>query len=260
MTSEKDQIEQLQEDLKRARQEVFQLAKLAEMGKMVAVVAHELSQPLLGIKAFAQILRRKFPEESFIEPKVRMIEEQAIHMEGILASLRQYSRSAKFGVQNVDLLVPIRSAMELFHERARKLRIKVLLEGPTENLSQVRGNVGHLQQVMANLLGNALDELEERKEGSVIFRLAPSDDGIRVRVADTGGGVPADARERLFEPFFTTKASDRGTGLGLSICSDILRLFGGSIRLLADEEVAQEFGDGFGAGFEVCLAGAKDED
>jgi signal transduction histidine kinase len=259
MSSNGSEIEQLEQELKRARELVFQTAKLAEMGKLVAVVVHELSQPLLGIKAFAQILRRRYRDDEFIEPKVKMIEEQAIHMETILDSLRRYSKLPESGQAEVDPLEPVRSAMELFQERAKKLRIQMQVKIP-ESLPMVCGNHGHVQQVVVNLLSNSLDELEATKGGLILVRLEEVEGAVRLRVADTGKGVEEHARERIFEHFYTDKSGEKGTGLGLAICKDILEHIHGEIRLMEPGEVESVFGAGFGAAFEVLLKQAPEQE
>ena len=258
MTGESDRIKELEEQLAKSKDLAFHVAKLAEMGKMVAVVAHELSQPLLGIKAFAQILRRRYSNDSFIGPKIRMIEEQAVHMEGILDGLRRYSKAPRKGKGVVKPLEPLHTAVELFRDRAKKLRVKINLEFEP-HLPDVRGNHGHIQQVVVNLISNALDELEGGKGGIIQVKADASTKGVRLHIADTGRGIDDDMRDRIFEPFYTTKGAEKGTGLGLSICRDILELHQGSIRLMAPDEVEKTFGAGFQAAFEVFLAKAPDE-
>jgi two-component system NtrC family sensor kinase len=251
-------IEELEKELAAAKDLAIHLAKLAEMGKMVAVVAHELSQPLLGIKAFAQILRRRYSNDSFIGPKIRMIEEQAVHMEGILDGLRRYSKTPRKGEGIVKPSEPLHTAVELFRDRAKKLRVNINLQIES-HLPDVRGNHGHIQQVIVNLISNALDELEGGKGGIILVKAAATPEGVRVQVADTGRGIDEDMRDKIFEPFYTTKGAEKGTGLGLSICRDILELHRGAIRLLAPDEVEKTFGAGFQAAFEVFLAKAPDE-
>ena len=258
MTDENDRIKQMEEELAKAKDLAFHVAKLAEMGKMVAVVAHELSQPLLGIKAFAQILRRRYSNDSFIGPKIRMIEEQAVHMEGILDGLRRYSKAPRRGKGVVNPTEPLHTAVELYRDRAKKLRVQINLE-LEGHLPAVRGNHGHIQQVIVNLLSNALDELEGGKGGIILVKADATSEGVRIRIADTGRGIDGDMRDKIFEPFYTTKGAEKGTGLGLSICRDILQLHRGSIRLMAEDEVEQTFGAGFQAAFEVFLAKAPDE-
>jgi signal transduction histidine kinase len=258
VTDDTNRIEELEAELAKSKDLAFHVAKLAEMGKMVAVVAHELSQPLLGIKAFAQILRRRYSNDSFIGPKIRMIEEQAVHMEGILDGLRRYSKAPRRGAGVVKPLEPLHTAVELFRDRAKKLRVNMDLEFES-NLPDVRGNHGHIQQVIVNLLSNALDELEGGKGGIILVKADASTEGVRVQVADTGRGIDEDMRDKIFEPFYTTKGAEKGTGLGLSICRDILELHRGTIRLLSPDEVEKNLGAGFQAAFEVFLAKAPDE-
>ena len=258
MTEESDRIKELEEELHRAKDLVFHVAKLAEMGKMVAVVAHELSQPLLGIKAFAQILRRRYSNDSFIGPKIRMIEEQAVHMEGILDGLRRYSKAPRRGKGVVNPLEPLHTAVEIYRDRAKKARVNMNLEFES-HLPGVRGNHGHIQQVIVNLLSNALDELEGSKGGIILVKADATGEGVRIRIADTGRGIGDDMRDKIFEPFYTTKGAEKGTGLGLSICRDILELHHGTIRLMTPEEVEQTFVAGFQAAFEVFLPKAPDE-
>jgi two-component system NtrC family sensor kinase len=255
---ENERIKELEEEIQRAKDLAFHVAKLAEMGKMVAVVAHELSQPLLGIKAFAQILRRRYSNDSFIGPKIRMIEEQAVHMEGILDGLRRYSKAPRRGAGVVNPQEPLHTAVELFRDRAKKLRVQMNLEFEG-HLPKVRGNHGHVQQVIVNLLSNSLDELEGGQGGIILVKAEAIGETVRIRVADTGRGVPEDMRDRIFEPFYTSKGAEKGTGLGLSICRDILDLHRGDIRLMTPGEVEQTFGAGFQTAFEVSLAKAPDE-
>jgi signal transduction histidine kinase len=258
VSTESEKIKELEEELQRTKDLTIHVAKLAEMGKMVAVVAHELSQPLLGVKAFAQILRRRYSNDSFIGPKIRMIEEQAVHMEGILDGLRRYSKAPSRGAGVVNPVEPLHTAVEIFRDRAKKLRIEMNLDFES-HLPGVHGNHGHIQQVLVNLLSNALDELEGCMGGIISVKADAAGEGVRIRVADTGRGIDADMRDRIFEPFYTTKGIEKGTGLGLSICRDILELHRGTIRLMTLEEVEQTFGAGFRAAFEVFLAKAPDD-
>jgi signal transduction histidine kinase len=187
-----------------------------------------------------------------------MIEEQAVHMEGILDGLRRYSMTPRRGAGVVNPLEPLHTATEIYRDRAKKLRVKMDLEFES-HLPGVRGNHGHIQQVIVNLLSNALDELEGSQGGIILVKADATGEGVRIRVADTGRGIDADMRDKIFEPFYTTKGDEKGTGLGLSICRDILELHRGTIRLMTLEEVEQIFGAGFQAAFEVFLAKASDE-
>ncbi len=260
MSPEPASPDELRALLLRTPEALQQLARLAELGQQVAVVVHELSQPLLGIKAFAQILQRKYRDDAFLGPKLEIIVRQAELMDGMLAGLRQQGRAVGGARRRADALAVVRASVELLEERARKARVQVVVEpAEGEGPSEVSCGPGELQQVVVNLLVNALDELEPRHGGRVTLRLARAEDGLRLRVADSGQGVPAEHRARLFDAFYTTKEPGRGTGLGLAICRDILRRAGGEIRLLEPGEAAGAFGPGTGAAFEVSLPWAGPE-
>jgi two-component system NtrC family sensor kinase len=98
-----------------------------------------------------------------------------------------------------------------------------------------------LFQVVMNLVGNAIDALEERGGGRVFIGTERAGDEIRIRVRDDGPGVPPDVRERIFAPFFTTKAPGKGTGLGLAIGREIAALHGGRLELLSPDGGGAEF-------------------
>ncbi len=254
--SEPKDIKALEQELERLRQELRHTAKLAELGRLVAVVAHELSQPLLGVKAFAQLLRRRYEEDEFAGPKVRLIEEQARFMEGLVETLREFSRSGEASTEGCEPLEPVQTVLRLFADRARKLKAGLVVE-PEESLPRISLSKGKLQQVVMNLVGNALDALESSSKGQVKIRLRKRPEGLEMIVADNGPGIPPPVRRHLFEYFYTTKPADKGTGLGLAICRTLLEEAGGSIRLLEDEEVTGAAGNSFTTGFSVFVPAAR---
>ena len=253
MSQERERIDELEAQLQQTREQLFQMARLVEMGKLVAVVAHELSQPLLGIKAFAQILQRRCKDDPYLGPKVKLIIEQAKVMEGIIDGLREFTRPQAPDSKAADPAEVVTAAVELLSERARKAHVEIStdLDG---GVPKVRGARGHLQQVVVNLVANAIDALDGCDPARIQIRLRAQSPGPVLLVADSGPGIPQEVQPKLFEPFFTTKGPDRGTGLGLSICQEILQSHGGRIRLLAPNEIDAAFGAGFQTAFEVVLA------
>jgi C4-dicarboxylate-specific signal transduction histidine kinase len=260
MSEPQQRIAELERQLQQSRQQVRRLERLSEMGKLTAVVAHELSHPLLGIKAFAQMIERRCGQDDFLAPKIRLIVEQAEVMQGILDGLREFS-SARPAHREADPIRVVRTAAALVQQRMRRARIDFALDLP-ERLPPVRGSAGELQQVVVNLLSNALEAVAAAAGGDGAFvrvRGEAAADGVRLLVADSGSGVADGDRSRLFEPFYTTKAESGGTGLGLAICCDILDGQGGRIRLLRPDAARERFGAGVGAVFEVLLAHAPDD-
>jgi len=258
MTTDAQRIEQLEQQLQEMRDNLYRLGRLAEMGKLVAVTAHELSQPLLGIKAFAQIIQRSCKDDDNISQKISIIVQQAKVMESILNGLRDFTRPKLAPSGGIDASQVAADAVELFSERAK--RAKVTISTKLSGIfPKVLGDRGQLQQVIVNLISNAIDALAEIGGGKLRLRIDSNDGGTRLMVADTGQGIDAETEKRLFEPFFTTKKQGEGTGLGLSICKEIIELHGGSIRLLSPEEIHHSFSDEFGMGFVVWMAPAEDE-
>jgi signal transduction histidine kinase len=96
-----------------------------------------------------------------------------------------------------------------------------------------------LERVLSNLLCNAIDAIEEEGEISIATRL--KDDKIRIRIKDTGKGIPANSVEKIFEPFYTTKDIDKGCGLGLTIVSEIVKSYNGDIQVISEEGMGTTF-------------------
>jgi two-component system NtrC family sensor kinase len=248
----KETVEQLQQKISALQQQLEHASKLSEMGRLLAVVAHEISQPLLGIKAFTQILLRHYEKDEFAAPKLKIIEEQARFMESLLETLREFSRPSEKNSQCSDPAAVSRSVVQLFSDRTRKLHIEVELQAPAQPLL-VRLGRGQMQQVVMNLLANAIDAIEPRGSGRIKIVIEPRPGSLHLIVADSGSGVPEEIKDKLFDYFFTTKPPGRGTGLGLAICRQLSEHAGGSIRLMDRSETARVAGKEFITGFEIVL-------
>ena len=127
----------------------------------------------------------------------------------------------------------IHQSLAQYEQRARETGVKVSLEVPP-NLPLCPSN--DVWEVFGNVVKNALDVMKDGGELSV--QAVAEDSVVRVRVADTGPGVPEELREKIFEPFFTTKKIGLGTGLGLALCRDSLRRIGGDIQIVPSKKGA----------------------
>lgn len=222
--------------------------RLRALGEMAAGIAHELNQPLVGVRGLAEHLllatKRGWdldPER--VQKKLQGVVDQADRMSHIIQHVRTFSqRSGQASFMPVDLNDVVASALELMGAqlRSRGLVVERLLD---PSLPTVLGNPFSLEEVVLNCLTNARDAIEERLEtsshpdspGRITLRTRVRGRGkgrrVLLEITDTGVGIPADRLEQVFDPFFTTKRPDRGTGLGLSISTSIVEDCGGTLTL-----------------------------
>ena len=220
-----------------------QLMKLAELGSMIPMLAHELRQPLAGIKGYTDLMLHKKNVDEGIRGKLTSIREQVCHMADLVESLTSYSRVSSTDTL-VDLRSPVERALSIFPVLRSSSRYELSVDIP-EKLPPVRANLNALQQVLVNLLKNAKDALDEAGGGKLVLegRFDEAAGQLRLRVEDGGPGIPDDVKARLFQPFFTTKREGIGTGLGLTICRELIQAAGG--RLDVESPLGPEGGTAF---------------
>lgn len=243
-----DQLEQKvaerTRELTLANEAMVQSEKLSSLGTLVAGLAHEINNPLMGLGNYVQFARRRS------EGRTREILEKAEREIGrigdILHNLLNYARPAAASETSaVDLLAVARRATDLVAADLRRRRIELQCQLPTR-LPAVKAEEAALQQVLLNLLINARDVLSQDAQAAPTARWIRLEAGaspeeaatpdatpkrVWISLSDNGSGVPAPIRARIFDPFFTTKPRGSGTGLGLSVSAGIIRGFGGSLTL-----------------------------
>lgn len=233
-------------ELRRTHSRLIQSGKLAALGQMSAALSHEFNQPLGALRNFADnalayIDRGRVPEA---RENIGRILGLADRMSGISRTLRNFARKPNQHLGAVDVHEVWADAREVIDWRLRGTGVALEADlGPPP--LQVQGGAVRLQQVLVNLVSNAIDSLEGREDGRVCIAAGPEGDRVRITVTDNGPGVAPGLAERIFDPFFTTKGVGRGLGLGLSISFNIIKDFGGDLRV-ADTP-------GGGACFEIIL-------
>jgi PAS domain S-box-containing protein len=235
----------------KAEAQLIQAGKMATLGEMAAGVAHELNQPLNAIRIGSDFLkkmvgRNKHLTREILEKISGEIAGQVERAANIINHLREFGRKSDLDeLEQVDINKPIRDVFTLLGQQLKLRQIEVRLE-LEENLPPIFGVSNRLEQVFINLVMNARDSMEEKREWTHLenlesilrIRSFQEDGKVVVTVSDTGGGLPPGIRDRIFEPFFTTKEVGKGTGLGLSISYGIVQDYGGTI------EVESEVGKG----------------
>lgn len=246
LTREIAERERMQKELRVAEQSVQQSSKLAALGEMSAGVSHELNQPLAAMKTYlagARVLLQRGRSEEALSSFQR-IDDLIERMGAITRQLKSYARKGGEAFEAVDLRAALSSALSMMEPQLRTRRIRVLRNVPRYPVMVYCDRI-RLEQVIINLLRNAVDATKSEKEPMIEITVN-SGAHAYLSVRDNGPGVSD--LEKLFEPFFTTKKPGEGTGLGLAISSGIVADFGG--RLVAHNLAPNE---GTGAVFELEL-------
>lgn len=229
LMDEMDERQRAEARLHTMQDELVQASKLALLGQVAAGVAHEINQPVAAIRAYAdnatEFLRRQ--DAAAVKENLGTIATLTERIGHITGELRAFSRKAGASIGPTSLNQALDGALLLIGPRARRQGV-ALVRPPADQDVLVRADRIRLEQVLVNLLQNAMEALEDVPDGRVIIALQDLGTTVQIHVNDNGPGLSVDARARLFTPFYTTKPE--GLGLGLVICRDIVAEFGGDLR------------------------------
>ncbi|NLD72145.1 MAG: GAF domain-containing protein [Chloroflexi bacterium] len=230
-------ISDLQESLnslKMTQEQLVQSARLSAVGQLISGVAHELNNPLTAIMGYVQLLGMAAGMPASARTDLEKIRLQAQRAAEIVQSLLTFARQRRQEAERVNVNEVLRRTMELRAYQLRRDEIEIVADY-ADDAPGILVAPDQLQQVILQLVNNAYDALCT-VDGPRRLTLATERAGetVRIRVADNGPGLSAEARSHLFEPFFTTKEVGQGTGLGLSICFGIVNQYGG--RIYAEED------------------------
>jgi len=239
-----DRVEQKTKELNRAHDHVLHVEKMASLGKMAAVVAHEVNNPLSGILTYAKLLR-KWVESGQVDREKReetmecldLIAAESRRCGELIKALLTLSRTAPMNVQSTNLHAVIDRCLLLVRHQLELGGIELQLKR-AEDLPLVSCDPAQIEQVLLALIMNAIDAMPRGGNLWIETRLSSDDAEIEIQVRDDGAGIAPDVLPHIFEPFLTTKESGHGVGLGLAISRGIVERHSGRI------EVASELGRG----------------
>jgi len=216
-------------ELVATQQRLIEREKLASLGEMAAVVAHDIRNPLAGIKTAAQFLpSRVGGEGAIVSEMTQSILAGVSQIESIVTDLLDYARGTTLDRQEYRLGEVVGPAVEAYAERARDKKVALIARGlDTDLVVVVDGQ--RLRRVFVNVISNALEAAEHRPGARVEVALYRRENYAVVEITDNGEGIAPDARAKVLLPFFTTKPT--GTGLGLVIAKKIMDLHGGRIEI-----------------------------
>ena len=212
--------------------EVIHLNRSAEAGALSSSFAHELSQPLgtimLNATAAERLLRARMPNREKLMELLADIRDANQHAVDIVQHLRKLmKRKSELDLQNFDLGQVVADAVQILSPELRKRNIALRVIGNQEAF-HVRADPIHLQQVLLNLVTNAMDACTDTSDRAITIETTPlANSRVQVSVIDSGPGIPEHKLGKIFDTFYTTK--EHGTGLGLSIARTIVETYGGKI-------------------------------
>ncbi len=218
---------------KELKRQLLQSEKMKSIGQLVAGIAHELNNPLMGITGYSEILMDSPPETPLkdIKPKVEKIYQEALRTAKIVQQLLIFARAKEVqrSPHNVNDL--IKDTVELKESAAGEKNIKIKTD-LSPHIGKTFIDYYQLQQVFINIINNGIDAIREISEsGTIEITSKLSGRTIYVKFKDSGTGMPAEVLEKVFDPFFSTKEVGKGTGLGLSISHGIIKDHGGWIDI-----------------------------
>lgn len=238
-----------EDELRAAQETLIQTAKLAALGRMSAAIVHEVSQPLSALEntlATAGVLAER-GEAAAAGGKMTSARELTRRIQRTVKLLRSFARKESSLRERVAVDRSMAEAVELARHRADRENVMIELTHAPD--LTVMANAVRLEQVVLNLVVNALDAVAGSPGPIIRLSAARLGDMVEIRVCDNGPGIPAAHRERIAEPFFTTKETGEGLGLGLSISRAIIGEFGGSLTFDSEE--------GAGSTFVIALPAAE---
>ncbi|MCW2295079.1 two-component system C4-dicarboxylate transport sensor histidine kinase DctB [Pseudomonas sp. BIGb0408] len=223
-------VEQRTAALRTAQDGLVQAAKLAALGQMSAALAHEINQPLTALQVHLGTLRMILADGELEEARQSLVrhEELLQRMAALAGHLKTYARKSPGGLrETLELGAVLDKALQLLEPRLRDVEVQI--QRTPEQPAWVAGDAIRLEQVLVNLIRNALDAMQQSPAPRLAFELTLTDDHWSLHIDDSGAGIDAEALPQLFDPFFTTKPVGDGLGLGLAVSYAIVRELDGDL-------------------------------
>lgn len=228
----------------RTRQLVF-AEKMSGLGVMASGIAHELNQPLTGIKLFSENVlwkvsgAKRLNKQSIVK-SLNDINRFADRMAEIITHMREFSRGSDNRMKACDINKIILSSLILIKAQLKGSDI-ILEEDLAETLPPVLADSTRIEQVLINLIGNAKDALEDKENGVICVHTFSRELCVYIEITDNGCGISPQKIDSIFEPFFTTKEPGKGTGLGLFISYGIIQEHHGNLSVSSKENLFTTF-------------------
>ena len=226
----------LAEELQKAQEELKRAERLKAVGTLAAGMAHEIKNPLTGIKTFTEYLPIKHNEPGFVDKFHKIVSTEVDMINSIVQQLLDFSKPKPLQLRQVSIHQIIDQTLSLLSNSLIKYKI-TLVRNYDSSLSSVSIDPNQMQQVFCNLFLNAIEAIKTGGELTIVTNANP--DYVGITISDTGKGISKKDLEHIFDPFYTTK--ETGTGLGMSIIYGIIKEHKGSIEVESKENKGTSF-------------------
>ena len=230
-------VSEKSEELLKSQAQLIQSEKLAAMGEMAGGLAHELNSPLAGLLPMIEEYKNEEEKDSKRYKELSIMFDACEYMAKIVRDFTSFSRESKGELSEFNLNDIIDNTLGFSASRLKQKSIHLIKEYENK-LPKVRGEKTELQQVILNMITNALDALPDGGELKIRTAFAQDNNNVIMEFIDKGTGIEKEYLDKLFDPFYTTKRPGKGTGLGLSISYKIIKKHGGNI--LVESEPGKE--------------------
>ena len=237
--------QRLEREVREMQSELVHATRLSELGEMTAGIAHEINQPLTAISTYANACHRMLTNEQIDATELlntlHLITDQAQRAGEVVRRLREFTKKRMDKRQFLEINTIIDATIRLVEADIRERKFK-LRKSLTPALPKIFADNIEIQQVVLNLIRNAMDAMESAPSGENIVTIETNlgdDNCVRVSVSDLGIGLMEDNAEKIFDSFFTTKVT--GTGIGLSISRSIITAHGGVLNYSPNQEEGVTF-------------------
>ena len=232
-----EKVKKRTEELITVQSQMAQSEKLASLGRLSAGVAHEINNPLGGILTFSMLALEDCDEDHPLRQDLEVIVKQTMRCREIVKGLLDFARQTSTSATITEINSIVEKTLSLLENQAIFHNIRIVKKFDA-SLPEAHIDAGQLQQIVVNIVLNAVDAMEENGVLTVETMTVPETQEVLIRISDTGKGIPQEIMPFIFEPFFTTKKVGKGTGLGLSIVHGIVTRAGGKVEVASSPQGA----------------------
>ena len=243
LEEQNNRLEEAYSKLEQQSMQLIQKEKMSSVGTMAAGVAHEMNNPMMGILNFIQYCLKHTSDNDRRYKVLQDAEREAKRCIGIVKNLLTFSHMEREGPEEMkkeNFSEVIDRVLRLLSYRIKSQGVSIT-QNVAEGTPEVWMRVNNIQQMLLNLVVNALDAMANKQKKEVNIDVKPDGDFLAVTIEDTGAGISPDIQGKIFDPFFTTKPTGEGTGLGLPVCRNIVDDHGGQIIFESKVGVGTKF-------------------